>query len=147
MMRFVDILYAFPTLVFVIVILPRCSTRKSLVLLFALIGAISWLTMARIVRGQVLSLRHREFVEAARASAPRPRASCSATSCPTRLGAGHRLRHRHRCPGVMLTEAFLSFLGLGVQAPRASWGTLVSEGAGASRSTRGCWSARASSWA
>ena len=126
MMRIVDILYAFPTVVFVIVIMAVFRTRN-LVVLFALIGGINWLTMSRIVRGQVLSLRHREFVEAAR---------CLGVSTP-------RILYRHivpNClgpiivyatlsiPGVMLTEAFLSFLGLGVQAPRASWGTLVDEG-------------------
>jgi oligopeptide transport system permease protein len=127
MMRVVDVLYAFPVIVFVIVIMAVLESA-SLVVLFALIGAVSWLTMARIVRGQVLSLRHREFVEAARC-----------------LGVpGHRILLRHivpntlgpvivyatlSIPSVMLTEAFLSFLGIGVQAPRASWGTLVTEGA------------------
>jgi oligopeptide transport system permease protein len=127
MMRLVDVMYAFPTIVFVIVIMAVMDT-KSLVVLFALIGMISWLTMSRIVRGQVLSLRHREFTEAAR---------CLGASTP-------RILFRHivpnalgpvivystlSLPSVMLTEAFLSFLGLGVQAPRASWGTLVTEGA------------------
>ena len=127
MMRIVDVLYAFPVVVFVIVVMTVLENR-SLYLLFALIGAVSWLNMARIVRGQVLSLRHREFVEAARC-----------------LGApGRRILFRHivpntlgpiiiyttlSIPSVMLTEAFLSFLGIGVQAPQASWGTLVTEGA------------------
>ena len=127
MMRIVDVLYGFPVVVFVIVVMAVLGT-KSLVVLFLLIGAINWMTMARIVRGQVMSLRHREFVEAARA-----------------LGAGTgRILSRHlipnclgpiivyttlQMPHVMLTEAFLSFIGLGVQAPEASWGTLVAEGA------------------
>ncbi len=128
MMRFVDVMYAFPTLVFVIVIAAVLDS-KSIVLLFALIGGISWLTMARIVRGQVLSLAHREFVEAARclgASTPRIlfRHIVPNTLGPVVVYATATM------PGVMLTEAFLSFLGVGVQAPRASWGTLVSEGAG-----------------
>jgi len=128
MMRFVDVMYAFPTLVFVIVV-AAILEDKSLPVLFALIGAVSWLTMARIVRGQVLSLRHREFVEAARclgASTPRIllRHIVPNTLGPVVVYATATL------PGVMLTEAFLSFLGVGVQAPRASWGTLVSEGAG-----------------
>jgi oligopeptide transport system permease protein len=126
MMRVVDVLYALPSLLFVIVVMAIFETR-SLFALFALIGAISWLTMARIVRGQVLSLKHREFVDAARG-----------------LGApAWRILGRHvvpntigpivvyltlTVPAVMLQEAFLSFLGLGVQAPRASWGTLVLEG-------------------
>jgi oligopeptide transport system permease protein len=131
MMRIVDVLYAFPVVVFVIVVMAVLGTR-SLLVLFALIGAINWMTMARIVRGQVMGLRSREFVEAARA-----------------LGAGGgRILRRHLLPNalgpvivyatislphVMLTEAFLSFIGLGVQAPQASWGTLVAEGAGTMR--------------
>jgi oligopeptide transport system permease protein len=127
MMRIVDILYGFPVVVFVIVVMAVLAT-KSLFVLFLLIGAINWMTMARIVRGQIMALRHREFVEAARA-----------------IGAGRRrivLRHllpnalgpiivytTVSMPQVMLTEAFLSFIGLGVQAPQASWGTLVAEGA------------------
>jgi oligopeptide transport system permease protein len=127
MMRFVDIMYAFPTLVFVIVVAAVLDS-KSLILLFALIGAISWLTMARIVRGQVLSLRHREFVEAAHcvgASTPRILFKHIIPNC---MGA-IVVYATATMPGVMLTEAFLSFLGVGVQAPKASWGTLVSEGA------------------
>jgi oligopeptide transport system permease protein len=128
MMRFVDVMYAFPTLVFVIVIAATLRSQ-SIVLLFALIGAVSWLTMARIVRGQVLSLRHREFVEAARclgASTPR---ILRKHIVPNTLGPVV-VYATATMPGVMLTEAFLSFLGVGVQAPKASWGTLVSEGAG-----------------
>jgi oligopeptide transport system permease protein len=126
MMRVVDVLYAFPTVVFVIVIMAVFRTR-SLVVLFALIGAVHWLTMARIVRGQVLSLRQREFVEAARclgASAPRIVFRHVVPNCLGPIIVYATLS----IPGVMLTEAFLSFLGLGVQAPRASWGTLVDEG-------------------
>jgi oligopeptide transport system permease protein len=126
MMRIVDVLYAFPTVVFVIVIMAVFET-KSVVVLFALIGAIHWLTMARIVRGQVLSLRQREFVVAARslgASAPRVLFRHIVPNCLGPIIVYATLS----IPGVMLTEAFLSFLGLGVQAPRASWGTLVDEG-------------------
>jgi oligopeptide transport system permease protein len=126
MMRLVDVLYGFPTVAFIIVIMAVLGTR-SLVVLFALIGAISWLTMARIVRGQVLGLRHREFVEAARALGASPariliRHIIPNTAGPVIVYATLAL------PGVMLTEAFLSYLGLGVQAPLASWGTLVTEG-------------------
>ncbi len=126
MMRVVDALYGFPTVVFIIVVMSVLGTR-SLVALFALIGGISWLTMARIVRGQVLGLARREFVEAARASG----------ASPTRIVLRHVLPNAAgpvivyatlALPQVMLTEAFLSFLGLGVQAPLASWGTLVTEG-------------------
>ena len=126
MMRIVDALYGFPTVVFVIVVMSVTDTR-SIVTLFALIGLISWLTMARITRGQVLLLVHREFVEAARA----------AGAPPARLVLRHLLPNAAgpvivyatlALPQVMLTEALLSFLGLGVQAPLASWGTLVTEG-------------------
>ena len=126
MMRVVDALYAFPTAAFVIVVMAVTGAR-SLVALFALIGAISWLTMARITRGQVLSLRHREFVLAARAlGAPAGRILVRhilpSAAGPVIVYASLAL------PQVMLTEALLSFLGLGVQAPLASWGTLVTEG-------------------
>ena len=126
MMRIVDALYGFPTVVLVIVVMSVLST-KSLVTLFALIGAISWLTMARITRGQVLSLRNREFVEAARALGARPARILFRHILPN--AAGPVIVYATLAlPQVMLTEAFLSFLGLGVQAPLASWGTLVTEG-------------------
>ncbi len=126
MMRVVDIMYAMPSILFVIVVMAVVSS-KSETLLYALLGGISWLTMARIVRGQVLTLRHRDFIEAARtlgAGGPRilvrhilPNAAGPIVVYATLL-----------IPSMMLQEAFLSFLGLGVQAPRASWGTLVAEG-------------------
>jgi oligopeptide transport system permease protein len=126
MMRIVDALYGFPTIVFIIVVMATFHTR-SLVALFALIGAISWLTMARIVRGQVLSIRHREFVEAARALGVPPARILARHIIPSALGPVI-VYATLALPQVMLTEAFLSFLGLGVQAPLASWGTLVTEG-------------------
>ena len=127
MMRIVDTLYGFPTIVFVVVIRAVFDTQ-SLVSLFALIGAISWLTMARIVRGQVLTLRHREFVEAARALGARPTRILFRHIVPNTLGAVI-VYATVLVPQTMLVEAFLSFIGLGVQAPLASWGTLVTEGA------------------
>jgi len=127
MMRVVDVLYAFPTVVFVIVIMALFDTRNILVL-FALLGAISWLNMARIVRGQVLSLRSREFVEAARAIGTSTRSILFKHIVPNTIGV-IIVYSTLSLPSVMLREAFLSFLGLGVQAPRASWGTLVTEGA------------------
>jgi oligopeptide transport system permease protein len=126
MMRIVDALYGFPTVVFVIVVMAVFET-KSLIVLFALIGSISWLNMARQTRGQVLSLRHREFVEAARALGARPSRILFRHIVPNALGV-IIVAATASLPSVMLTEAFLSFLGLGVQAPLASWGTLVSEG-------------------
>lgn len=127
MMRVVDVLYAFPTIVFVIVIMSVFQI-DSIIWLFALIGAISWLNMARIVRGQVLSLREREFIEAARAVGAGTRRILLKHLVPNTLGPVI-VYATLSLPSVMLTEAFLSFLGLGVQAPRASWGTLVTEGA------------------
>jgi oligopeptide transport system permease protein len=126
MMRIVDALYGFPTLVFVVVVMAVSSSR-SIVLLFALIGGISWLTMARIVRGQVLSLARREFVEAARALGAPPGRILFRHVLPNATGPVI-VYATLALPQVMLTEAFLSFLGLGVQAPLASWGTLVTEG-------------------
>jgi len=127
MMRLVDVFYSLPQTVFVIVVMAVISSRSEL-LLVGLIGAISWLTLARIVRAQVLALRASDHVLAARS-----------------VGAGFgRLLFRHilpnaagtivvyaalLIPGAMLQEAFLSFLGLGIAPPRASWGTLVQEGA------------------
>ncbi len=126
MMRVVDTLYGFPTTVFVIVVMAVLGT-KSMVVLFALIGAISWLGIARQTRAQVLSLRHREFVEAARALGASPGRILFRHIVPNALGV-IIVATTASLPSVMLTEAFLSFIGLGVQAPLASWGTLVAEG-------------------
>jgi oligopeptide transport system permease protein len=130
MMRLVDVLYSLPYVIVVIVLLSmfRSQTpRGQLTLLFIALGSVSWLTMARIVRGQVLSLKHQEFVLAARAtgvSAPRIifRHVVPNTLGPVIVYATLTI------PQVMLTEAFLSFLGLGVQAPLASWGSLAADG-------------------
>ncbi|MCA9677306.1 MAG: ABC transporter permease [Kofleriaceae bacterium] len=127
MMRIVDVLYGFPVVVFIIVVMSVIGTH-SLVVLFALIGAVSWMTMARIVRGQIMSLRHQEFVEAARALGAGPGRIIVRHLLPNSLGP-IIVYATLSLPYVMLTEAFLSFLGLGVQAPQASWGTLVAEGA------------------
>ena len=126
MMRLVDIIYALPFTIFVILLMVFFG--RNIILLFVAIGAVEWLTMARIVRGQIMALKKMEFIEAARA-----------------LGFGHRrIIFRHllpnalgpiivyttlTIPGVMLLEAFLSFLGLGVQPPMSSWGTLIKDGA------------------
>ena len=144
MMRIVDVIYSLPSIIFVIVLLttwragvsrwlaflfgPKAAPLSTVILIVVGLGAISWLTMARIVRGQVLSLRQRAFVDASRA-----------------LGAGHaRILWRHilpnvwnivivyltlTVPSVILYESFLSYLGLGIQPPMASWGSLVFDGA------------------
>jgi len=157
MMRFVDVLYSLPSIIFVIVLLTtlkelarawfttnlgpfgaKMASITPMLLLFAGLGAVSWLTMARIVRGQVLSLRTRAFVDASRA-----------------LGASHaRIIWHHilpnvwgivivyltlTVPSVILYESFLSFLGLGIQPPMASWGSLVAEGAGQMNPIRIYW--------
>jgi oligopeptide transport system permease protein len=143
LMRTVDVLYSLPSIIFVMVLFatvgdrirnlpaiknsPTLDSHLHVVLVFIGLGAISWLTMARIVRGQVLSLRSRAFVEASRV-----------------LGAGTgRILLRHiipntlgvvityvtlTIPAIVLYESFLSYLGLGVQPPMASWGTLMAEG-------------------
>jgi oligopeptide transport system permease protein len=154
LMRFVDVLYALPSIIFVIVLIttlegrlktfldmfhsPALTHLTRLLFLFIGLGAVSWLNMARIVRGQVLTLRNRAFVEAS-----------------LTLGAKHRhILFRHILPNVLgivivyltltvpaiiLYESFLSYLGLGIQQPMASWGTLIAEGAGQINTIRVYW--------
>jgi oligopeptide transport system permease protein len=125
MMRIVDVLFAIPYMMLVIVLLALFE--KSLFLLFAALGAISWLTMARIVRGQVLSLKNQEFVEAARSIGVPTWKIIFRHIVPNTLGPVI-VYATLTIPSVMLQEAFLSYLGLGVQAPLSSWGTLAAEG-------------------
>ncbi len=126
MMRFVDILYSMPYLFLVILLLVFFS--KSILMLFVALGMVQWLTMARIVRGQVLSLKQQAFVEAARALGASSGRIVFRHIVPNTLGPVI-VYATLTVPAVMLQEAFLSFLGLGVQPPDASWGSLVSEGA------------------
>ncbi len=126
MMRFVDILYAFPFTIFVIILMVFFD--RSLLLLFLAIGAVEWLTMARIVRGQVLSLRHKEFIEAAIALGLSRKRIMTRHILPNVAGPVI-IYATLTIPSVMLLEAFLSFLGLGVQPPASSWGILIREGA------------------
>jgi ABC-type dipeptide/oligopeptide/nickel transport systems, permease components len=126
MMRFVDIMYAFPFTIFVIILMVFFD--RSLVLLFVAIGAVEWLTMARIVRGQVLSIVKQEFVEAAVIMGLPRRRIVFRHIVPNILGPVI-VYTTLTIPGVMLLEAFLSFLGLGVQPPASSWGLLIREGA------------------
>ncbi|MDQ2975685.1 MAG: ABC transporter permease [Acidobacteriota bacterium] len=130
MMRFVDVLYAIPYIILVIVLLSMFKSqtaRGQVILLFVALGAVSWLTMARIVRGQVLSLKNQEFVLAARATGVSTSRIIFRHIVPNTLGPVI-IYATLTIPSVMLTEAFLSFLGFGVQAPLASWGSLASEG-------------------
>lgn len=126
MMRFVDVLYGLPY-VFLVILLVGFVGR-SVVLLFVALGAVQWLTTARIVRGQVLSLKEKEFILAARAIGTSPRAIVTRHLIPNTLGP-IVVSFTLSVPSVMLQEAFLSFLGLGVPPPRPSLGTLVKEGA------------------
>lgn len=128
MMRAVDILYGLPFMFFVILLVVLLG--RSILNLFLALGAVQWLTMARIVRGQVLSLRSREFVVSAHAMGAAPRRILVRHLLPNALGP-IVVYATLTVPAVMLEEAFLSFLGLGVQPPMASWGSLASEGAAA----------------
>jgi oligopeptide transport system permease protein len=126
MMRIVDILYALPFTIFVILLMTVFG--RNFVLLFVAIGAVEWLTMARIVRGQVLALKRLEFIDAAIALGLRKRRIILRHLIPNVLGPV-AVYTTLTIPAVMLLEAFLSFLGLGVQPPMASWGLLIKEGA------------------
>lgn len=148
MMRIVDIIYAIPYILIVIVLLSVfggpstpvwiqwLSTKiggagnqglSQIFLLFLALGMVSWLTMARVVRGQILSLKNQEFVLAAKATGVSAFGIIFRHLIPNALGPVI-VYATLTIPGVMLTEAFLSFLGLGVQAPYASWGSLADVG-------------------
>lgn len=154
MMRVVDVLYSVPRLIFILIAINAFNTQvqawashlgwdflvqfSRIVILIITLGIIEWLTMARIVRGQVLSLKSRQFVLAAQS-----------------LGQSHiQILFKHllpnlagvmiiyltlAIPAVIIDESFLSFLGLGVQAPEASWGSLLADGAGAINPVRSFW--------
>ena len=127
MMRFVDVLYSLPYL-FIVIILMTVFQRGSLLVLLVAIGAVGWLTIARIVHGQTLALKGREFIEAARAAGVGPTAIVLRHIVPNLLGplvAYATLT----VPQLILFESFLSFLGLGVQEPLPSLGSLINDGA------------------
>jgi oligopeptide transport system permease protein len=126
MMRIVDILYALPFTIFVILLMVFFG--QNIFLLFFAIGAVEWLTMARIVRGQVLSVKRMEFIEAAQALGLSRGRIIFRHVIPNVLGPVI-VYTTLTIPAVMLLEAFLSFLGLGVQAPMSSWGVLIKYGA------------------
>ena len=127
MMRFVDVMYALPYILFVILLMVIFG--RNVYLLFAAIGALEWLTMARIVRGQTLSLREREFIEAARAAGLGTGAIVRRHIVPNLLGPVV-IYAALTVPEIVATESFLSYLGFGVQEPLTSLGTLIAEGAG-----------------
>jgi oligopeptide transport system permease protein len=126
MMRFVDVLYALPFMFFVILLTVYFG--RSIWLIFIAIGAVEWLTMARIVRGQTLSLKQRSFVEAARVTGASHYSIIKRHIIPNTLGPVI-VYATLTVPQVILFESFLSFLGLGVQEPMSSWGVLIAEGA------------------
>lgn len=144
LMRTVDVLYAMPTVIFVIVVmttldevwaklLGRLGGGMSgdwsrLIFLLMVLGSVSWLTMARIVRGQVLSLRERSFVEASRVLGGGPWRILRWHIIPNTVGVV-LVYATLTVPAVILYESFLSYLGLGIQPPMASWGSLLAEGA------------------
>lgn len=126
MMRIVDILYALPFMIFIVLLMVVFG--RNLLLLFLAIGAVEWLTMARIMRGQVQALRQQEFVEAAISLGLSPLTIVRKHLVPNALGP-IIVYTTLTIPSVMLLEAFLSFLGLGIQPPKTSWGLLISYGA------------------
>lgn len=126
MMRAVDILYALPFLFLVILLMVLFG--RNIWLVFVAIGAINWLDMARVVRGQVLALKQREFVMAAHTHGMSNAAILKRHILPNLAGVV-MVTVTLTIPQVILTESFLSFLGLGVQEPATSWGTLINEGA------------------
>ena len=126
MMRIVDVVYALPFMFLVILLMVVFG--RNIVLIFVAIGAVNWLDMARIVRGQTLSLKNTEFVEAARACGVDHRAIIRRHIVPNLLGVV-MVYMTLTIPQVILVESFLSFLGLGVQEPMSSWGALVNDGA------------------
>jgi oligopeptide transport system permease protein len=126
MMRIVDILYSLPFMFFVILLMVFFG--RNIFLIFIALGAVEWLTMARIVRGQTLSVKKMEFIEAAHAIGVSNRKIITRHIIPNVLGPVI-VYMTLTIPQVILTESFLSFLGLGVQEPLTSWGVLISEGA------------------
>lgn len=127
MMRVVDVLYSLPY-IFIVIILSTLFDRGNIYVLFLAIGAVGWLTMARIVRGQTLSIKRKEFIEAALASGVGTPSILARHIVPNVIGPVI-IYATLTIPQMILFESFLSFLGLGVQEPQASLGSLINEGA------------------
>jgi oligopeptide transport system permease protein len=154
LMRTVDVLYSLPSIIFVIVLIstlegrikgwfdyfnaPALAHLSRLGFLFIGLGAVSWLNMARIVRGQVLTLRNRAFVEASLALGARHRHILFRHILPNVLGVVI-VYLTLTVPAIILYESFLSYLGLGIEPPMASWGSLIAEGAGQINTVRVYW--------
>jgi oligopeptide transport system permease protein len=126
MMRLVDVLYSLPFMFFVILLMVFFG--RNILLIFVAIGAVNWLDMARIVRGQTLSIKRKEYIEAAHACGVSSWGIIRKHVIPNTLGPVI-VYMTLTVPQVILLESFLSFLGLGVQEPMTSWGVLISEGA------------------
>ncbi len=126
MMRFVDVMYALPYILFVILLMVIFG--RNVFLLFAAIGALEWLTMARIVRGQTLSIKQREYIEAARASGLGTSAIIFKHIVPNLVGPVV-IYATLTIPEIVAVESFLSYLGFGIQEPLTSLGTLIADGA------------------
>jgi oligopeptide transport system permease protein len=126
MMRLVDVLYSLPFIFFVILLVVFFG--RNFILMFLAVGAVEWLDMARIVRGQTLSLRRQEYVQAAEALGVGTPDILVRHIIPNLLGPVV-VYMTLLIPRVILLESFLSFLGLGVQEPMTSWGVLIAEGA------------------
>jgi oligopeptide transport system permease protein len=130
LMRFVDIMYGLPYMLIVIILMAmfRKEGQSSIVILFVGIALVSWLTIARVVRGQIISLKNSEFVEAARSMGASTGRIIFRHLLPNTLGVIIVFTSLS-LPSFIMNESFLSFLGIGVSAPLSSWGSLVSEGA------------------
>jgi len=137
MMRVVDVLYSLPTMLVIIIVMAFLESR-SVIHVFLVLGFFGWLTMARIVRGQVLSLKEREYVEAARALGARPLPIILRHMIPNILGPVI-VYASLSVPSAMLAESFISFLGLGISEPETSWGVLINEGANALSPEKSNW--------
>ncbi len=133
LMRFTDIIYAFPDLLFIILLSVALretflgQAMDGLLLVFVAIGLTSWVTVARLVRGQMLALKETEFVEAARAIGVRDRRIVTKHLLPNGIGP-IIVAVTLGIPGAILAESTLAYIGVGVQPPRASWGSLIAEG-------------------
>jgi oligopeptide transport system permease protein len=133
LMRFTDVIYAFPDLLFIILLsvafreTPFGKALDGLLLVFVAIGLTIWVTVARLVRGQILALKETEFVEAARAIGVSDRKIVTRHLLPNGLGP-IIVAITLGIPAAILAEATLAYIGIGVQAPRASWGSLVADG-------------------
>jgi oligopeptide transport system permease protein len=130
MMRFVDVMYGFPTILFVIlimVVLPSENAIQGMINIFIAVGIVGWMTMARLIRGQFLSLREKEYVEAAYMVGARPTAIVSRHLLPNSMGVAI-VAVTLSIPSLILLEAVLSFIGLGVPPPYPSWGQMINEG-------------------